>query len=354
MKQQEPAVRLLWAAVLMILPCVHCSTHIVDRGNREKIDSEVVSQEQRLELVSEPTLVNPTAKLRSLEETQYRETFHQTTLFKREPSPWLRLGLLGTSLGAFLLAKDMTDRGFPEYATPTVTGGLVAAGGLGLSYVIPLFNRRKVERTEETRIDRKPLPVDVSIGSELLTSLHPDAQCYASLSFLTYLDQLPRGRNFNVAARISDMPQHSTSFVVGKEMTLHLEKERREEEERRERVERERCLAEERKKQEEREKQRQKEIALARAAGSLDTWDIARLRTAFRYASAGFQYMVTQEALGEALGVATYGDFLDLPLRSQVWALREIARVYGGGYAGSVLVQELLSIPAYLAAKVLR
>jgi hypothetical protein len=257
-KRPGPSTRLLCAVVLLNALGIQCATHVIDRGSREKVKSEIVSQEQRLELVSEPTQDNPVVKFRSLEETRYRETFQLTTVFKREPASGLSLGLLGAGAGAFLLSRDMQNRGYPEYAKPTLMTAFAAAGGAVVCYLLPRFDFRKVECTRETRIDLKPLPIDVSIGSKPLASLRPDAQCYANLSLPTYLNDFARGTDHELTIRMRDRPERTIQLIVAASLvdTLYSmrqrqEKLRREEQEadreRLRREEEERRVAEERK-----------------------------------------------------------------------------------------------------------
>ena len=247
-KRPGPSTQLLCAVVLLNALGIQCATHVIDRGSREKVRSDVVSQEQRLELVSEPTQGNPVAEFRSLEEIRYRETFQLTTVFKREPASWLSLGLLGAGAGAFLLSRDMQNRGYPEYAKPTLVTAFVAAGGAVVCYLLPRFDFRKVERTREARIDLKPLPIDVSIGSKPLASLLPDAQCYANLSLPTYLNDFARGTDHELTIRMRDRPERTIQLVIAASLidTLNSIRQRQEELRRKEEeeAERERLLRE--------------------------------------------------------------------------------------------------------------
>jgi len=121
--------------------------------------------------------------------------------------------------------------------------------------------------------------------------------------------------------------------------------------------ERERRKAEEQAEKARREQQQRVAAALDNVVASLDEWDRAQLVTQFKYADAGFQYLAATGNIAKALEISSYGDFLNLPLRSQVWAVREMVRATcgeGRGLQASLVLQELLHIPAYLAEKILR
>jgi len=79
------------------------------------------------------------------------------------------------------------------------------------------------------------------------------------------------------------------------------------------------------------------------------------LRVKLMYADAEFQAIVAMDRVAKPPGIKSYGDFLNLPMQTQVWALREIARMGGGqGFTASLFLQDVLHIPAYLAEKILR
>lgn len=264
----------------------------------------------------------------------------------------------GAGLATWLLGMGLENKGYPEYVALPV--GCIGITGVGLAVISALgfsWRRTSVTRTVDTVLTKRPAFVVVLDGERVIAPLYPDDNGIAEFPVREYLQSLPdtiHDLRLTVRTRPDTL---SRSFLLPKGAVIQAREELRAERARQAREERERREAEERERKEERERQARAAAALDNVVASLSTWERAELVTRFMYANAGFQYLVARGNVAKALGISSYGEFLNLPLRSQVWAVRELARATcgeGQGLQASLFLQELLHMPAYLAEKMLR
>ena len=265
----------------------------------------------------------------------------------------------GVGLATWLVGMGLENKGYPEYVALPVS--CVGITGVGLAVISALgfsWRRTSVTRTVDTNLTKRPVLVDVFDGERVIASLCPDDNGIAEFPVREYLQSLPDTiHDLRLTLRTKGPDTLSRRFLLPKGAVIQAREELRAEQARQAQEARERREAEERKRNEEGERQARAEAALADVVASLGTLERAELVTRFMYADAGFQYLVATGSIAKALGISSYGGFLSLPLRSQVWAIRELARAScgeGQSLQASLFLQELLHIPVYLAEKILR
>jgi hypothetical protein len=336
-----------------------CSTHVLSQSGPDLEGSRVMHSQLRLDVLTEPTVESPAARLVSTRESRVEQRFVQKTVFKRSLSRWGMLGYLTAASVGIGLAVDMNDKGFEKDAIVTASSSAtILVAGLLLDWVGPMINWTKTRVRVDTVTEIEPVSVQVLVDGRLAASLSPSEQGMATFDLreqLTALGGSPR--DLVLMARMQGTDTVSRSFSVSERVFASAVEQHRAEVERQEREAREQRLAQERAEREERERKAQAAAAAAaildNVVKSMDQWDRARFTTALMYADAGFQYYIVDK--GSALGIKTYGDFLNLPLRSQIDIVRQLAHMAGGeGYGASMMLQSLLKIPAYLAEEILK
>jgi len=349
--------RCLALVVLAAVVLVQCSTHMVSRSEPTLVRSRSIDEEMRLDVLSEPTAESPMAMFLSVRLVRVEETHRETTVVRKEPRGWA-VNLLGFGGGLTALASGGLAQTYPVYGTLLGCAGLAGVGfailsgcGNGLGRL-----RTTVNCTVDTSLVRRPIPVEVVEGERIVATLVPDDSGIAEFPVREYLQSLRDTlHDVTLTARTTRPDSLSRTFFLPRVAITQACEELRAERVRQAREERGRREAKAQAEEVLREQKRRATEALDNAVASLDDGDRVQLKLKFMYADVGFQYLVATGNLAKALGISTYGEFLELPLHSQIWALREVAGMGGGErYAASVLLQEVLHIPAYLAEKILR
>jgi len=320
--------------------------------------SRLLHEEARLEVLSEPTVESPTARFLSVHLSRSEVTRGETTMTRNKISNVGMLIIGGVGLATSLLSVGLENKGYPEYVVLSVScigiAGVLAAG----SALTFSWRRTSVTRTVDTTLTKRPIFVEVLDDERVIASLYPDDNGIAEFPVREYLQALPDTiHDLRLTVRTKRPDTLSRSFLLPKGAVIQAREELRAERVRQAQEERERREAEEREKKDERERQARAAAALDNLVASLSRWDRAELMTRFMYADAGFQYLVATGNIAKALGIGSYGEFLNLPLRSQVWTVRELARATcgeGQSLQASLFIQELLHMPAYLTEKILR
>ena len=345
--------------VVCVLACLRCTTYVVSTTPRTLISSRPVHVETHLEVTTEPTEVKPSATFKSMKVTEFEDHFRETTVIQHYPSLLGELAFAAGISAALLLAVDMNNKGFAQYATATkYTAGAIFGVGCLAELVGRTVNWTKASNGTEMRTKIEPVPLKVLDHDHVVANLSPDEAGMAAFDLREHLSSLGEPpRDLTLTVRMEDTDSASRSLSVSRHVFASAVEQHRAEVERQERDAREQRLAQERAEREERERKAQAAAAVAAALDnvvrSMDQWDRAQFTTALMYADAGFQYYVVDKC--SALGIKTYGDFLNLPLRSQIDIVRQLAHMAGGeGYGASMILQSLLKIPAYLAEEVLR
>ncbi len=327
---------------LFILCLIRCTLQQV-KFEKELLNSEIIAQNPNIKVVSEPTIENPSLIFSAFKEIKTKETYNQTQIFKYKVSTPAWTSVIGTGLASSLTGFLLTKNGSVVLGRDLIALGTLPIIGTGF---LSLITKKKISQSEELHTDLVPCGAEIwfqknKLFEDLTLSSHltkaseiwfPKNKLFEGqndeirtqrLDLSKHLNVLPGGRDIELTIITIDSPKIYQKLIVGKEVISYL----KEQEEIRIQKEKE---EQEREKQRKEEERRKEERALDKAVESLTAWDIASLRFAFNYASAEFQYIIIKQ-MAQALKIKTYGEFLNLPLRTQVWALREIARVYGGG-----------------------
>lgn len=223
---KELYVKFLSRVIFSCIILIGCSTHIV-KVERETVRIDTLSQNFNLELVSEPTLRSPTAEFISLKVVELKEISREITTLKRRPYQITEYCLGGLSLGLILLAYDMNERGFPQYAGPTLITAFLPLIGIGILRIGSHINWQRVKQTERVYTEHKPCAVDVLSGAKNIATLHPTAERRAIFfNLYDFLDILPKDRDLKLIANLSDNPKISCSFNVERNIILGLHRQR--------------------------------------------------------------------------------------------------------------------------------
>jgi hypothetical protein len=326
-----------------------CSTHVVNEFPDRTVRSDTLSRSIRLELTQNPSVADPRVVFRSAEETEYVDEVEHTTEYAYRPKPALTWTLLGSSVMALLLSSDMRKRGFADYATiASATALTTALSGCFLYIGLPLFHHRAIRHEAVSGRSSAPLDVEVSLnGSPWHRRLNTGSDCLAELELTPILDSLPARKSIGFEAHVADVPEHTCSVEEERSVVDSLVERQatgrqlKEEEERRRREARQQRLRAA-------EEQRQAEAeAASRAWRSLTSDEQGMLTRCFNYATTDFQLAIIQ-----ATELKTYGAFLALSPEGRIRVLRQIGSSIGIP-TWSILLQQQLGLPAYLAEAVL-
>jgi len=327
-------------------------------SGQKRVGSRVISEEPRLQVLAAPTAESPSARLLSTRLVRTVDNYEETTKVRRALEKECGASVVGgLGLAALLVGSGMQNKGYPEYeALPIVCLGVAGLGlavgtALGLDWPVT-----SIARKVDTSTAMKPVSIQVLDGEHVIAGLDPDYNGIAVFSVQDHLDYFQDTlRDWTLTARMPEPDTLLRGFTLPSGAVIQARRDLKAEQARQAEQERERLKAEAAAREAERQQREQAAATLDNIVASLNSSDIADLDTRFRYADAGFQYMVASGNLSKALHINSYGEFLDLPLRSQVWALRELARTScGSGHLqASLFLQELLSMPAYLAEKIL-
>lgn len=354
-------IRVVVCLTSVLSVSLNCSMHVVATEGPNLASSAVVSDQRQFEILSEPSENAPVARLRSVHRQQVVEHFKWTTRYRDENacSNSLRLLAPAVLLASLGLGVDQTAVGPDKGATMLLTlSAIPAVAALGV-WGFGLITWSKTVTTTDTVLEATPVPIGLYDGTKHVVTLEPASNGIAEFDLREHLSSLGGSpRDMTLTARMENADTICRTFDVTQGTFEAAVEQHRAEIERQAHELREQQLAQERAEREERERVARAAAAvraqLDRAVASLSDWDRAQLVTRFMYADAGFQLLI-MEQFSASYGIRSYGDFLNLPLRSQVDIVRQLARLGGGeGYGASMFLQSLLSLPAYLTEKVLR
>ncbi|GEM_PF-2425526 len=350
-------------ALGLALASMRCAVQVVNTKTAV-VRSDTTELVTNLDVRSEPTSERPVARFRAYSTAFVKDTRVRTSTVKYRPVPAVWATTVAASLAGGVAYLWLSRSGRVVLGRDILAVSIGPLAGMALA---SLGTFRRTATLIDTSRLTTPLPVVVKCGGTQVATLGPDSYGGASLELKDHLGSLPvltSDTVLTVTAVGAQVPSRDLSLTraaYAAAIEAH-----RVDVEQQARAKRDMAAAIERARQDSIAQVRQAKqdsvarayraaAALDRIVASLDETDLELLRRKLMYADAEFQAIVAMPRIAKPLGISSYGDFLGLPMRSRVWALREIAHMSGGeSFTASLLLQEVLHIPAYLAEKILR
>jgi len=216
MNKRIVRLRYISLGFLIVIFLTQCSRYTV-KSDEEFVCSEVTSQKTNLELLSAPTVENPSINFRAFKETYSKDIYKQIDILRYRTSTSLWASTIGIGLASGLTSAILLKTGNVVLGRDLIGVGILPFIGTSL---FSLLKCRKIEQVEKPKFNSLNLPVDIIVNKTKVTS-----RTY-EFNLAENLDVLPKEQDLLFTIALSDSNQISRAFTIEKQTIAEIYRQR--------------------------------------------------------------------------------------------------------------------------------